>query len=196
MNASKSTRVVFTVAAALTLSTLMMPVAPANAADQRGVTTIYAPEREPGRVKNPQLEFFNKPTTGLTKPSSWPSNLVWREYSQLPPLPAPYNGLPVQLTDGSNGPVTVDFKTLPLHLALVRVHGKGTRKIAVFQGLGYQAIKNFEMQLNALDDVTIYTFPFSAPQNENIINQIMCQPTQQARAIAYEKAVFRSVWTS
>ncbi len=52
----------------------------------------------------------------------------------------------------------VDFGSLPLDKAIVKVKGKGTRKLAVFSDPDCPFCKRLEPELEKLDDVTIYTF--------------------------------------
>ena len=52
----------------------------------------------------------------------------------------------------------IDFNALPLKDAIVSVHGKGTRKLAVFLDPDCPYCRALEPQLAKLDDVTIYTF--------------------------------------
>jgi thiol:disulfide interchange protein DsbC len=57
----------------------------------------------------------------------------------------------------------VDFAQLPLDKAIVRVKGKGTRKLALFADPDCPFCKEMEPDLGALDDVTIYTFLLPLP---------------------------------
>jgi thiol:disulfide interchange protein DsbC len=52
----------------------------------------------------------------------------------------------------------IKWKDLPLGDAIKTVRGKGTRQIAVFSDPNCSFCKRFEQQLQAMDDVTIYTF--------------------------------------
>src|SRR5262249_21307336 len=52
----------------------------------------------------------------------------------------------------------VDFAKLPLDKAIVRVKGKGTRKLALFADPDCPFCKEMEPDLAKLEDVTIYTF--------------------------------------
>lgn len=52
----------------------------------------------------------------------------------------------------------VDFSTLPLDKAIVRVKGKGTRKLALFSDPECPHCQGLEKQLESVSDVTIYTF--------------------------------------
>lgn len=57
----------------------------------------------------------------------------------------------------------VDFSQLPLDKAIVRVKGKGTRKLALFADPDCPFCRQMEPDLAALDDVTIYTFLLPLP---------------------------------
>ncbi len=52
----------------------------------------------------------------------------------------------------------VDFSKLPLDKAIVRVKGKGTRKLALFSDPECPHCQGLEKELEDVNDVTIYTF--------------------------------------
>ena len=52
----------------------------------------------------------------------------------------------------------VDFSTLPLDKAIVRVKGNGARKLALFSDPECPFCQGLEKQLEGVNDVTIYTF--------------------------------------
>ena len=52
----------------------------------------------------------------------------------------------------------VDFKTLPLQLAVKTVRGNGARVLAVFEDPNCPYCKRFEKDIATLDNTTIYTF--------------------------------------
>jgi len=52
----------------------------------------------------------------------------------------------------------IKFDQLPLHLALKKVHGKGTRRLAVFSDPNCPYCRRFEQDLAKVNDVTIYVF--------------------------------------
>ena len=54
----------------------------------------------------------------------------------------------------------IDFSQLPLGDSIKRVHGKGERVLAVFSDPDCPYCKRLEPELDKLDNVTIYTFPF------------------------------------
>jgi thiol:disulfide interchange protein DsbC len=54
----------------------------------------------------------------------------------------------------------VNFKDLPLHLALKTVRGNGKKILAVFEDPNCSYCRAFRALLNQLDDVTIYAFPY------------------------------------
>lgn len=70
----------------------------------------------------------------------------------------------------------VDFAALPLKQAFKRVHGKGSRKIALFEDPNCAYCKKLESDLKALDDVTIYTFPIAILSEDSItkVKQLWC----------------------
>ena len=53
---------------------------------------------------------------------------------------------------------TVDFSSLPLDKAIVRVKGNGKRKLALFSDPECPYCQGLEKQLEGVNDVTIYTF--------------------------------------
>ena len=57
----------------------------------------------------------------------------------------------------------IDFATLPLKDAIVYKVGNGKRKIAVFADPNCGYCKRFERDLQAVKDVTVYTFVFPVP---------------------------------
>ncbi|MFZ9408117.1 MAG: DsbC family protein [Burkholderiaceae bacterium] len=70
----------------------------------------------------------------------------------------------------------VDFKDLPLNLAIRQVIGKGTRKVAVFEDANCGHCRNLRRELLNLTDVTIYTYtvPILASDSEVKARQVWC----------------------
>ena len=63
------------------------------------------------------------------------------------------------LTQNEKDKITVvDFSKLPLEQSIVRVKGKGTRKLALFSDPECPYCQGLEKQLEGVNDVTIYTF--------------------------------------
>lgn len=58
----------------------------------------------------------------------------------------------------------IDFADLPLNLAIKKVKGKGTRKLAVFSDADCPFCARLEEALKGVDDVTIYTFLYPIDQ--------------------------------
>jgi len=54
--------------------------------------------------------------------------------------------------------IVVDFSRLPFDKAIVRVKGKGTRKLAIFSDPECPYCQGLEKELESVNDVTIYTF--------------------------------------
>ena len=152
----------------------------------------------------------NKGTSALTanseseskKSGAWSSSeYKFYDYANAP-KPKPYLG-PI----GGSGIIyysfnnknyqndALDFDTLPLQYAIVRVHGNGKRKIAMFTDPTCPYSRRQEQEMNKLDNVTIYTFvaPMLGSKSEKIVEQIQCQPTNQARAQAYDNWVLNRV---
>jgi thiol:disulfide interchange protein DsbC len=61
---------------------------------------------------------------------------------------------------GQNLTDRISWKDLPLADAIKTVRGRGTRQVAVFADPNCSFCKRFEQQLQAMSDVTIYTFLF------------------------------------
>lgn len=79
--------------------------------------------------------------------------------------------------------LTIDFKTLPLDLAIKQVSGNGKRVMAVFEDPNCGYCKRLRADLVKLDDVTIYTFPmaFLAADSESKARKALCA-ADKARA--------------
>jgi len=58
----------------------------------------------------------------------------------------------------------VDFASLPLDKAIVRIKGDGSRKLAVFSDPDCPYCQQLEKELALLNDVTVYTFLFPLPE--------------------------------
>ena len=71
---------------------------------------------------------------------------------------------------------SVDFKSLPLQLAVKEVHGKGTRRMALFEDPNCPVCRVFTKFVDQLDDVTIYRFmyPVIAPQSQSLARIAWC----------------------
>ena len=76
--------------------------------------------------------------------------------------------------DRINKLTSIDFKALPLQDAITIVHGKGERKLAVFEDPNCGYCKRFEKDMQNVDNVTVYLFlypilsPDSAEKSRNI----------------------------
>jgi thiol:disulfide interchange protein DsbC len=70
----------------------------------------------------------------------------------------------------------INFKDLPLDLALKTVRGKGTRQVAVFEDPNCGYCKRFRKTLLESDDATIYTFvlPVLGPDSMTKSKQLLC----------------------
>ena len=78
--------------------------------------------------------------------------------------------------DRLNKLTAVDFKSLPLQDAFTMVHGKGERKLAVFEDPNCGYCKRFEKDLQGVDNVTIYLFlyPILSPDSAEKSRNIWC----------------------
>ena len=72
--------------------------------------------------------------------------------------------------------LSINFKDLPLNLALKQVIGTGKRVVAVFEDANCGYCRTMRKDLLALKDVTIYTFPVAilAPDSEVKARKALC----------------------
>jgi thiol:disulfide interchange protein DsbC len=77
--------------------------------------------------------------------------------------------------------MTINFKDLPLEMAIKQVNGKGTRKIALFEDPNCGYCKKLRADLNLLPDVTVYTFayPILSPDSDVKAKKALCAKDQQ-----------------
>ena len=81
------------------------------------------------------------------------------------------------LTEERMSKVTaIKFDQLPLNLAVKKVKGKGTRKLAYFGDPNCGYCKKFEQDMNKINDVTIYVFlyPVLGPDSLEKTKSIWC----------------------
>lgn len=71
---------------------------------------------------------------------------------------------------------SVDFKQLPLKDAITIVHGKGERKLAVFEDPNCGYCKRFERDMQNVDNVTVYLFlyPILSPDSAEKSRNVWC----------------------
>lgn len=72
--------------------------------------------------------------------------------------------------------LTINFKDLPLDLALKQVNGNGKRIVAVFEDPNCGYCKQLRRDLVKLENATIYTFiyPILAPDSDVKSRQVLC----------------------
>jgi thiol:disulfide interchange protein DsbC len=72
----------------------------------------------------------------------------------------------------------IQFKDLPLALAIKQVNGKGTRKLAVFEDPNCGYCKQLRRELIKLPDVTLYTFtlPILSADSKTKTVAVWCSP--------------------
>ncbi|MEQ1526542.1 MAG: DsbC family protein [Gallionella sp.] len=69
----------------------------------------------------------------------------------------------------------VDFKALPLELAVKRVKGNGKRKMAYFSDPNCSYCEKLEKELVNVTDVTLYIFPYPLfDGSEEIVRNVYC----------------------
>lgn len=78
--------------------------------------------------------------------------------------------------DRINKLTAVDFKALPLADAITIVHGKGERKVAVFEDPNCGYCKRFEKDMQNVDNATVYLFlyPILSPDSAEKSRNIWC----------------------
>lgn len=84
--------------------------------------------------------------------------------------------------DANEGSGKIDFSKLPFEFAITTVHGKGERKIAIFEDPNCGYCRKYQSTLRSLQNVTIYTFLFNviAPDSSVISRDIWCAPNNAA----------------
>ncbi len=72
--------------------------------------------------------------------------------------------------------LAINFKDLPLDLAIKQVHGNGKRVFAVFEDANCGYCKKMRREMAALKDVTIYTYTvaFLSPDSETKALKALC----------------------
>ncbi len=72
----------------------------------------------------------------------------------------------------------IDFKELPLELAIKMVRGKGTRVMATFEDPNCGYCKKLARDLQGVNDITVYTFlvPVLGPDSQKKAETIWCAP--------------------
>jgi thiol:disulfide interchange protein DsbC len=77
--------------------------------------------------------------------------------------------------------MSINFKDLPLEMAIKQVNGKGTRKIALFEDPNCGYCKKLRADLNLLPDVTVYTFayPILSPDSDVKAKKALCAKDKQ-----------------
>lgn len=72
----------------------------------------------------------------------------------------------------------IDFRQLPLHLAIKEVRGNGSRQMAVFEDPNCPICKVFTKFVDQLNDVTVYKFPFPviSPESIPLARMAWCSP--------------------
>lgn len=73
---------------------------------------------------------------------------------------------------------TINFKDLPLDIAIKQVRGKGTRVIATFEDPNCGYCKKLAHDMRDVTDITIYTFliPILGPDSKTKAETIWCAP--------------------
>lgn len=82
-------------------------------------------------------------------------------------------------------PAPVNWASLPLKDAFVRVNGNGERKVAIFSDPDCPYCKKLEKELDSLENVTIYTFMYPIdslhPDAQSKAEAVWCAGTEKTR---------------
>ena len=72
----------------------------------------------------------------------------------------------------------INFSDLPINQAIKLVRGNGTRKIAIFEDPNCGYCKRFEQDINMLNDITAYIFPYPILAQDSVDKSkaIWCSP--------------------
>jgi len=69
----------------------------------------------------------------------------------------------------------IDFDKLPLELAVKKVKGNGSRKMAIFTDPNCSFCKRLEKELSTINDVTIYFLMFPIfPGSDQLVRNVLC----------------------
>lgn len=167
-----------------------------QAATQEVAKAIVSSDDKPSLIDQASSMFSNSGTSAgvsNTKPANWPSAYTWYAYDKTAAQPA-YNGRVQEVRLPKNLGRGIRFNTLPLQHAIVRVRGNGKNKIAILADPTCPYSKQLEKNLNKLTNVTIYTLvaPTLGPSGKGLTEQVMCQPSNQARAQAWENLMLNN----
>ncbi len=85
----------------------------------------------------------------------------------------------------------IKFDDLPFDQAIKLVRGNGTRRIAIFEDPNCGYCKKFEQDLNTIDNITAYIFPYPilAPDSMDKAKAIWCAPDKLK---AWQDAMLRA----
>jgi thiol:disulfide interchange protein DsbC len=73
----------------------------------------------------------------------------------------------------------IDFDKLPLDLAVKKVKGNGSRKLAIFTDPNCSFCKRLEKELSGINNVTVYFFMYPIfPGSDEIVRNVLCAKNQ------------------
>jgi hypothetical protein len=135
----------------------------------------------------------------------WPASSPYKQYAyaenvSIPNVAGKLRGGKVRFVQ--NGKTYLDnalfFDSVPLQHAIVRVHGNGQEKIALFIDPTCPYSKRLEQEVNKLNNVTIYTImapvlKANAKRSKPLIDHIYCASSNQARARAYDNYMLNGI---
>ncbi len=78
----------------------------------------------------------------------------------------------------------IDFRKLPLHLAIKEVRGSGKREMAIFEDPGCPVCRVLSKFVSQLEDVTVYHFmlPVTDPTSIPKVKAVWCLPAKEKLA--------------
>lgn len=87
----------------------------------------------------------------------------------------------------------VNWDSLPLHNAIKVVKGDGSRKLAVFSDPDCPYCKKAEVELNKLDNVTVYNFAYPLPMHPDAGRKAILVWCSKDRAKAWQDLMLRGI---
>lgn len=87
----------------------------------------------------------------------------------------------------------VNWDSLPLHNAIKVVKGDGSRKLAVFSDPDCPFCKKAEVELNKLDNVTVYNFAYPLPMHPDAGRKAILVWCSKDRAKAWQDLMLKGI---
>jgi thiol:disulfide interchange protein DsbC len=87
----------------------------------------------------------------------------------------------------------VKWDSLPLHNAIKVVKGDGSRKLAVFSDPDCPYCKKAEVELNKLDNITVYNFAYPLPMHPDAGRKAILVWCSKDRAKAWQDLMLKGI---